>query len=401
MLIAVTDHAVERYRQRVGTRTGAVEVRPEVTARVGSAWAAGRTEADGGRVFVRDGPLVFVCRHDRRAQELVVVTVWEEGEEAKGRRPRHLRPLDRAGGRGRGVGAATSSGGRRMPGMTELGALLTAIVTPFDADGKLDEEAFVAVHRHLARTGSDGIVVAGTTGEAPTLTDEEHLRVIELAVAERPPGTTVVAGAGSNDTRHAVQLTERATELGVDGVLSVTPYYNRPPRAGILAHFKAVAAATDRPIVLYNIPTRTGTDMPNDLLAELAQIDGVEAVKQSNPRNLALVDGLELYAGNDDLVAPTLDLGGKGGICVATHVLGPEFRTMVDDPGRRGEVHASLADAFEVLGRHSPIPIKAALNLAGVRVGGLRLPLVEADDDQVAEIRAMLERHGVLQPATR
>src|SRR5262249_15240900 len=151
---------------------------------------------------------------------------------------------------------------------------------------------------------------------------------LELAVQNKPAGSTVIAGTGSNDTRHAVHLTERATELGADGILSVTPYYNRPSPRGIRAHFTEVSKATNLPIILYNIPTRTGTDMPNELLAELAELDGVTAVKQANNANLALVDGLELYAGNDETVARALDLGGVGGICVASHLLGPLFRAL-------------------------------------------------------------------------
>src|SRR5439155_13182902 len=166
--------------------------------------------------------------------------------------------------------------------MVDLGVILTAIVTPFDAAGRVNEESFVALMRHLADNGSDGFVVAGTTGEASTLTDEEQLGLIGLAVAERPAGTTIVAGTGTNDTRHAVFLTERATELGADAMLSVTPYYNKPSRLGLKRHYEAVARATDKPIVLYNIPGRTATNVPPDLLAELAQIDGVEGVKQAN-----------------------------------------------------------------------------------------------------------------------
>jgi 4-hydroxy-tetrahydrodipicolinate synthase len=286
-----------------------------------------------------------------------------------------------------------------LDGMPALGAILTAVITPFDADGRVDEDAFVAVQQHVCATGSDGIVVAGTTGEAPTLTDEEHLRVIELAVRERPAGTTVVAGTGSNDTRHAVHLTERATELGVDGILTVTPYYNRPTPRGILAHFGEVARATDRPIVLYNIPSRTGTDMPNELLAELAQLPGISAVKQANNANLAMVDGLELYAGNDESVARALDLGGVGGICVATHLLGPLFRALVDEPARRAEVQEELMGYLPALNRANPVSIKAALELAGIAPGTLRLPLVEADETERAEIRATLERAGVLEAA--
>ncbi len=283
-----------------------------------------------------------------------------------------------------------------------LGRILTAIATPFDAEGRVDEDGFVALHQHVCAHGSDGVVVAGTTGEAPTLSVEEHLHLVGLAVEHRPEGTTVVAGAGSNDTRHAVEMTEHATELGVDGILSVTPYYNRPSRRGILAHFAEISRATDRPVVLYNIPSRTATDMPNDLLAELAQLDHVDAVKQSNPANLALVDGLDLYAGNDDLVAPTLDLGGVGGICVTSHLLGERYQEMVRDPARRAEVHASLADVFAVFGRDNPVRLKAALHEVGlVRTPSVRLPLVEADEDELAEIRAVLEHHELLEPAPR
>jgi 4-hydroxy-tetrahydrodipicolinate synthase len=250
---------------------------------------------------------------------------------------------------------------------------------------------------HLAGHGSDGFVVCGTTGEAPTLDDDEHLRLIELAVAERPAWKTIVAGTGSNDTRHAVHLTKRATELGADAVLSVTPYYNRPNRRGIRAHFEAVAAATDKPIILYNIPQRTGTDMPNDLLAELAQIEGIDYVKQANNANLAPVDGLEIYAGNDDILARTLDIGGPGGILVASHIVGDRMRRMVDEPDQRAAIDAELRDVYETLSITSnPICVKAALNLLGLPAGGLRLPLVEADETERDAVRAMLARQGLL-----
>jgi 4-hydroxy-tetrahydrodipicolinate synthase len=285
--------------------------------------------------------------------------------------------------------------------MPALGAILTAIITPFDADGRVDEDAFVAVQQHVCATGSDGVVVAGTTGEAPTLSDEEQLRLVELAVANKPAGTTVIAGAGSNDTRHAVHLTARATELGVDGILSVTPYYNRPTPPGILAHFTEVSKATDLPIILYNIPSRTGTDMPNELLAELAQLDGVSAVKQANNANLALVEGLDLYAGNDETVARTLDLGGVGGICVATHLLGPLFRALVDEPENRRQVQDELSRYLPALNKANPVSIKAAIEMTGLAHGYMRLPLVEADEAQRAEIRAVLEQSGVLEAARR
>jgi 4-hydroxy-tetrahydrodipicolinate synthase len=284
--------------------------------------------------------------------------------------------------------------------LADLGKILTAIVTPFDDSGAIDEAAFVGLMHHLAAHGSDGFVVCGTTGEAPTLDDAEQLRLIELAVKERPAGTTIVAGVGSNETRHAVRLTERATALGPDGLLSVNPYYNRPSRRGIVAHFEHVAAATDKPIVLYNIPQRTGSDMSNDLLAELAQLENVVGVKQANGDNLAMVDGLALYAGNDDLLAETLDLGGAGGILTSSHVVGRELRAMVDDPENRWRIHADLLPVFEALGvAPAAVACKGALNLVGVNAGTVRLPYLPADEREMAVIRAMLEDRRLLSAA--
>ena len=287
-----------------------------------------------------------------------------------------------------------------MGDVAGLGAILTAIVTPFDDDLNVDEQAFVDLMHHLAAHGSDGFVVCGTTGESSTLSDEEHLRVVELAVQNRPAGTSISAGAGVNDTRHAVHLTERATALGVDAILSVTPYYNKPNRRGIVAHYTEVAKATDKPIILYNIPSRVVIDVPNDLLAELAQLDGIDYVKQANNDNLAQIDGLGLYAGNDEILLRTLELGGCGGICVASHLVGDEMRRMVDEPDSRAEIDASLRDVYAAMGvTTNPIPVKAALELAGHPVGGLRLPLVEADEQERAQIAAVLERHGLLASA--
>ncbi len=285
-----------------------------------------------------------------------------------------------------------------MPAMPQLGTILTALVTPFDAQLRVDEEATVRLMEHCVAHGSDGLVICGTTGEAATLTDDEHLRVIELAVQEMGSKATIVAGVGVNDTAHAVRLTERATALGVDGLLHVTPYYNRPNERGIEAHFKACAAVTDKPIMLYNIPLRTGRDMSNDFLARLAQeIDLVVAVKQSNPDSLALIDGLDLYAGDNETFCDVLEMGGAGGVLVASHIVGDAFRRMVDEPDRRREIDAGLHDLFEALAvAPNPIGIKAALNLLGHNVGGLRLPMVEADEHEVGVIRAALERHRLL-----
>jgi 4-hydroxy-tetrahydrodipicolinate synthase len=281
--------------------------------------------------------------------------------------------------------------------MTELGTILTAIVTPFDADGGVNDESFVALMAHLAENGSDGFVVAGTTGEASTLTDDEQLGLIELAVSERPTGKTIIAGTGTNDTRQAVHLTERATALGVDAVLSVTPYYNRPSRLGLKRHYEAVASATDKPVLLYNIPGRTATNMPPDLLEELAQIEGIDGVKQANADELRPIDGLALYAGDDATFARTLDMGGAGGILVASHIVGNEMRRMVDEPENRSQIDASLQDVYEALFLTSnPTCTKAALNLLGHDVGGLRLPLVEATAEETDAVRATLLKHGML-----
>jgi 4-hydroxy-tetrahydrodipicolinate synthase len=281
--------------------------------------------------------------------------------------------------------------------MPDLGAILTAIVTPFDHDGDVDEQAFVSLMAHLHGHGSDGFVVCGTTGEASTLSDEEHVGVIALAMAERPAGATIVAGVGSNDTRHAVHLTARACELGVDALLSVNPYYNRPNRRGIVAHYREVSRVADRPVVLYNIPQRTGSDMSNDLLAELAQLEHVEGVKQANNDSLAAVDGLDLYAGNDDILARVLDMGEAGGILTASHVVGPEMRRMVDEPGERAAIHESLLAVFEAMSvAPAAVTNKAALNLLGHRVGKPRLPYVEADEHETETIRAMLQDRGLL-----
>lgn len=282
--------------------------------------------------------------------------------------------------------------------MSDLGTVITAIVTPFTADGGVDQAAFVQILEHLAATGSDGVVVAGTTGEASTMTDQEHIGVIELAVRERPEGISVIAGTGSNDTRHACELTAKATEAGADAILSVNPYYNRPPRRGIIRHFEEVGRSTDLPILLYNIPQRTGSDMPNDLLAELAQrIENVVGVKQANNDNVEMIEGLQLYAGNDDIFARVLDIGGSGGILTASHVVGQEFRRMVDEPQNRGAIHESLGPLMRALAlAPAATSNKAALKLLGLPGGHVRLPYVDADADETAAIKHELEVRGLL-----
>jgi 4-hydroxy-tetrahydrodipicolinate synthase len=276
--------------------------------------------------------------------------------------------------------------------------LLTAMITPFHPDGRVNDDAAVAITRHVLEQGSHGVVMAGTTGEAATLTDDEQVALVALIAGELGSEGAIVAGAGSNDTRHAVRLTQRVIEAGAEAVLSVTPYYNKPSRRGIVRHFQEVARAADgTPVVLYNIPGRTATNMGPDLLAELAQIDGIVGVKQANSAELQLIDGLAVIAGNDDIYGACLDMGGAGGICVASHIVGPAMRRMYDEPDRRTEIDASLRDVYETMFlTASPTPVKTALNLLGHDAGTLRLPLVEADEAETAAIRATLERHGLL-----
>ena len=278
-----------------------------------------------------------------------------------------------------------------------VGGIITAAATAFDERGRLAEDETVGLMRHLIDHGSDGLVLAGTTGEASTLSDTEKLRIWELGVAECGGEATVIAGTGSNDTAHSVHLTEQATELGVDAILVVTPYYNKPNRRGLVAHFRAVAAATDRPVVVYNIPSRCVIDLPNDLLRELAEIPNVLAVKQARFEDMTPIEGLDLLAGNDEVLADVLDMGGTGGILVASHLVGEEMRRMIDEPSERGRIAGEIAGVVAAMALTSnPIPLKAALNLLGHNVGSPRLPLVPASDEEVETIRAALERHGLL-----
>ena len=288
-----------------------------------------------------------------------------------------------------------------------LGEVITAIVTPFDRDGRVDYEAFSRLALHLLDHGSDGFVVAGTTGEAPTLSDDERLELFRVAVDTVGDRGTVVAGTGTYSTAHSVHLTEQAHELGVDGFLVVTPYYNKPPPRGIVAHFRAIAEVTDKPIVVYNIPQRVVVNIEPDTLIELGRIPNDQYVKQATTdlgqaRRIVEESDLTLLAGNDELLLPFLELGGRGGIFVYTHLVGPRVKELVsryeegDVEGAR-ELDQELAPIIEMLAvATNPIPLKAALNMLGHEVGGLRLPLVEATEEEKATIRDALERSGIL-----
>jgi 4-hydroxy-tetrahydrodipicolinate synthase len=287
-----------------------------------------------------------------------------------------------------------------------LGHVLTAIVTPFREDGSVDFESFQRLARHLVENGSDGLVVAGTTGESPTLSDGERIDLFRAALEAVGDDATVVAGTGTYSTAHSVHLTEQAHELGVDAFLVVTPYYNKPPQRGIVAHFEEIARASDKPIVVYNIPGRVVINIEPETISRLAEIPTVRAVKQANDelveaRHIVEV-GLDLYAGDDNLIQPFLELGGLGGVCVHTHIVGPQVAAQVKafrsgEAERAREIDRELDPAYALLKVQSnPIPVKAALNLLGHHVGGHRLPIPPPTEDEVAAVRGCLERLGLL-----
>ena len=288
-----------------------------------------------------------------------------------------------------------------------LGEVLTAIVTPFHEDGAVAFDRFRALARHLVENGSDGLVVAATTGESPTLTDDEKLELWRGAVDEVGGQATVIAATGTYSTAHSVHLTEKAHGLGVDGFLVVTPYYNKPPARGIVAHFQAIAQASDKPIIAYNIPGRVVINIEPATMSELADIANIVAVKQANDdldqaRRIVAETGLDLYAGDDFLVHPFLELGGVGGICVRSNIAGSQFKEMnrrfrEGDSEGAGQINQELGPLYELdTIAINPIPIKAAMNLLGQEVGGLRLPLVEATPEERAQVRDCLERAGLL-----
>jgi 4-hydroxy-tetrahydrodipicolinate synthase len=290
-----------------------------------------------------------------------------------------------------------------------LGEVLTATVAPFDSNGAVDYDRYRELCAFLVENGSDGVVVNGTTGEASTLSEEERVGLIDAALDAIGDRATVVAGTGTNSTAQSIRLTEQAHEAGAHAVLVVTPYYNKPPQRGIVEHFKTVAAATDRPVIAYNIPGRVVINIEPETMAELAEIPNVTAVKQSNAdleqaRRIVELD-LDLYAGDDNLVLPFVELGGRGGVCVHTHIVGPQVKELIrlvreGDLDRARQLDEELEPAYELIGVVTgPIQIKAALNLLGHDVGGLRLPLVEASEGEVAQVRACLERLKLLEPA--
>ena len=288
-----------------------------------------------------------------------------------------------------------------------LGSVLTAMVTPFAADGSVDVDRFRELAVYLVDNGSDGVVVCGTTGESPTLSDREKLLLFAAARDAVGDRATVIAGTGTYDTAHSVHLTKQAATLGVDGVLVVTPYYNKPPQRGIVRHFETIAAASDLPIVAYNIPGRVVINIEPITITRLAEIDTVVAVKQAHDdlgeaRFIAEQTRLDLYSGDDPNTRTFLDVGAVGVVSVTAHLWGKQIAEMIRLHGEGdGEgalaLDREMAPSYDLLKvQVNPIPIKAALNLMGHAVGGHRLPMVEPSKEELTRIRSCLERSGFL-----
>jgi 4-hydroxy-tetrahydrodipicolinate synthase len=292
--------------------------------------------------------------------------------------------------------------------MPTFGSVLTAMVTPFAADGSLDLDGAQRLARWLVANGNDGVVVAGTTGESATLTHDEQIE-LTVAVREAIPDASLVAGAGSNDTSAAVELTERATAAGADGILTVTPYYNRPSQAGIEAHFRAVAAATDRPVLIYDIPIRTGRKVSESTLQRLFAVDNIIGTKDAakDPAGTAALIArapkpIEVYSGDDSLTLAFLAVGAVGVIGVATHWCGVEMAAMVaahrdGNVAEARRINAMMIASYEFEGTDdapNPVPSKAMMNLMGVAVGECRPPMGFAPDDLDDRARSVLAGLG-------
>ncbi|HHY70089.1 MAG TPA: 4-hydroxy-tetrahydrodipicolinate synthase [Thermoanaerobacterales bacterium] len=290
----------------------------------------------------------------------------------------------------------------------DFGRVITAMVTPFDEELNIDYKALEILIEHLLTTGTDTLLVAGTTGESPTLSDEEKLELFKASKSIAGKRAKIIAGTGSNSTSHSVELSKNAEKIGVDGLLLVSPYYNKPTQEGLYQHFKSIAEAVDIPVVPYNVPGRTAVTIEPETLARLSQIKNVVAVKDAGgnldktSKIRVLAPKLTVYSGDDSLTLPMLAVGAKGVISVASHVVGSEIQEMITsfekgDAQKAEQIHLKLFNIFKTLfAITNPIPVKAALNLIDVPVGGLRPPLGLADDDTMSALEKVLKDLGRL-----
>ena len=292
---------------------------------------------------------------------------------------------------------------------TDFGRMLTAIVTPFNKDLSVDFEQVKKLARHLVQSGSDGLVVAGTTGESPTLSKDEKVELFRVVVEEVGGDAVVVAGTGGNDTAAGVELTRAAEKVGVDGVMLVGPYYNKPSQEGLYQHFKTIAASTNLPVMLYNIPGRTAVNILPQTVIRLAEIENVTAIKeasgsldQASELRRALPDHFAMYSGDDSMTLPIMSLGGKGMVSVAAHIVGPRLKEMVNaftsgNVTMATKIHCSLYPVFKGLFiTTNPAPVKAALNMLGWKVGLPRLPLVDLNETEKDALKKVLSEAQLL-----
>ncbi len=284
-----------------------------------------------------------------------------------------------------------------------------AIITPFNEDGSINYERLGEMIDYQIENGTDAIIICGTTGEASTMSDEEHLECIRFAVKKAAKRVPVIAGTGSNDTAYAIKLSKEAEEIGADGLLLVTPYYNKTTQRGLIAHFTAIADAVNIPIILYNIPGRTGMSIEISTAKVLAKHKNIVAVKEASGNIgytakliAACGDDLDVYSGNDDMIVPIMSLGGKGVISVLSHVLPKETHLMAqycleNNFAEASKLQIKYLDLINNLfAEVNPIPVKEAMNLIGVNVGGCRMPLYPMSDENREKLRASLAKHGLI-----
>lgn len=291
----------------------------------------------------------------------------------------------------------------------KLGSLLTAMVTPFQADGTFDPGQAARLAQHLVEIGNEGVVISGTTGESPTLTDEEKLELFRAVVGEIGGRATVVAGTGCNDTRQSIELTKEAEKLGVDAIMAVVPYYNRPPQEGLYNHFRAIAENTSLPVMLYNVPSRTACNLAPETVARLAEIDNIVAIKEASGNMDQVAEirrrtpaDFDIYSGDDSLTLPIMSIGGIGVVSVAGHLVGRRLRAMIEafhkgDVRTATAIHLELLPIFKVMFvTTNPIPVKTAVNMLGFDVGPVRPPLAPPTDDELQAVRTVLIESGLL-----
>lgn len=294
--------------------------------------------------------------------------------------------------------------------MTEhFGEVLTAMVTPFDENLQVDMEQTRKLASYLVENGSDGLVVLGTTGEVPVLTKEEKINILQTVVEEVGDRATIVAGTGSYSTKASIDMTGKAQDIGVDGIMLVVPYYNKPPQAGLYRHFSMIAAETSLPVMIYNVPSRTSRNIEPDTVKKLSDIDNIIAIKEASGdvsqfSEITRItdDDFYVYSGDDNCTMPILSVGGQGIISVASHLVGSDIKKMIrafkeGDVEKAIKLNKKLTSIFSgIFINTNPIPVKAALNMMGINVGGLRPPLIELEDVDKEKLKNILKEAGVL-----